>query len=80
MAQDPFPPFSLTRAQEEEIEPLQKALGRYVDESIARFVLGELEVSDEQFSAFEEGLNALGLEKFLSIWQDVLDNTAEDIQ
>lgn len=80
VAQDPFPPFSLTRAQEEEIEPLQKALGRYVDESIARFVLGELEVSDEQFSAFEEGLNALGLEKFLSIWQDVLDNTAEDIQ
>ncbi len=80
LALDPFPPFSLTRAQEEEIAPLQASLGRYVDESIARFVLGEWETGDEQFSEFEAELKALGLDQFLSFWQDVLDQSAEEIR
>ena len=80
IARDPFPPFSLTRAQEEQIAPMQKALGRYVDESIARFVTGEWETSDERFALFETELQSLGLEPFLSFWQAVLDDIPEDVR
>lgn len=80
VARDPFPPFSLTKAQEETIAPLQAALGRYVDESIARFVLGEWEISDEQFSEFESEIETLGLDQFLLFWQDVLDSSMEEVR
>ncbi len=78
VAKDPFPPFSLTAEQESEIAPLQSAIGRYVDESIARFVLGEWELSDERFEAFESTLKELGLERFMAFWQDILSHTAEE--
>ena len=80
IARDPFPPFSLTREQEEQIAPLQQALGRYVDESIARFVIGEWEMSDERFALFETELQSLGLEQFLSFWQAVLNDIPEDVR
>ena len=40
---------------------------------LARWVLGEEEISDESFSQFEKHLNELGLDQFLSFWQDILD-------
>ena len=80
IARDPFPPFSLTRTQEEQIAPMQKAIGRYVDESIARFVTGEWETSDERFALFETELQNLGLEPFLSFWQAVLDGIPEEVR
>ena len=71
----PFPPFSLSATEEAAIRPLQEALGRYVDESIARFVLGEWEVSQAAFEAFQQELYALGLEEFLSFWQGIYERT-----
>lgn len=70
---DPFPPFSLTSAQEAEIAPLQRQIGRYVDESIARFVIGEWDTNDAQFEAFDKTLNQLGTQAFTAFWQDVLN-------
>ena len=69
----PFPYYTLTKEQSDAIAPLQKELGYYVDMQIARWVLGEEEISDESFAAFEEKLNELGLNEFLSFWQDVLN-------
>ncbi len=77
-AVSPFPPFSLSRAEEAEIAPLQKAIGRYVDESIARFVNGEWDASEEQFLIFAEELDQLGLEDFLAFWQRVYDRGLKD--
>ena len=74
---DPFPPYSLDRAQEQRIDPLQRQIGRYVDESLARFVLGEWETTDEQFQRFEAELEALGLKEFMAFWQNVLTGTKE---
>lgn len=74
-ARSPFPPFSLSAAEAEEIAPLQAALGRYVDESIARFVLGEWEIDDGRFAAFEEELTSLGLPEFMDFWQRIYDRT-----
>ena len=59
---------------------MQKALGRYVDESIARYVTGEWETSDERFALFETELQSLGLEPFLSFWQAVLNDIPEDVR
>lgn len=77
-AVSPYPPYPLSRAEEEEIAPLQKAIGRYVDESVARFVIGERETSDEQFLAFEEELNRLGLKEFIAFWQRIYDRGSNE--
>ena len=69
----PFPYYTLTKAQSETIAPLQKELGYYVDMQIARWVLGEEEISDESFTAFQEKLMELGLNDFLAFWQDILN-------
>lgn len=70
-AREPFPPFSLSNAQEQEVLPLQNALGRYVDESIGRWVLGEWETSQAQFDLFYQGLEERGLPGFLAFWQNI---------
>ncbi len=70
----PFPYCSLTRAQQTEILELHNPIAKYVDEQIARWVLGEIEISDATFSAFEEELNRLGLNDFMSFWQGIYDN------
>lgn len=73
IATRPFPHYSLNYEQEAYIAPLQSKLGRYVDEAIAFWVLGEKDISDESFAEFESTLNELGLEDFMTFWQDVLD-------
>lgn len=77
VAVTPFPPYMLTHEQEAYIVPLQNAIGRYVDESIARWVTGEWAVNEEQFILFEKGLNDRGLSEFMSFWQAVLDQRTE---
>ena len=70
----PFPSYSLTQEQKDFISPLQNRIGCYVDEQLARWVLGEEEISNESFAEFERQLNEMGLESFMTFWQDVLDN------
>ena len=74
----PFPPFSLSREEQAEVAPLQAALGRHVDETIARFVLGEREITDEAFDEFQRELEALGLSEFMAFWQKAYDR-GEDL-
>ncbi len=69
----PFPEIPLTDEEVEKIAPLQAKLGRYVDESIARFVLGEWESDEARFNDFRKELDELGLEEFLAIWQSIYD-------
>ena len=69
----PFPDLPLTQADINAIAPLQAQLGRYVDESIARFVMGEWQPTAEQFAAFRTQLEELGVQDFLALWQGILD-------
>ena len=73
VAADPFPPFSLTEAEEQRIAPLQAAIGRHVDEGIARFVLGERALTKEEITEFKVELEALGLPAFMAFWQEILE-------
>ena len=69
-----FPYVYLTKAQEEEIAPLQNKIGLLVDLQLARWVLGEEEITDASFEKFEQDLNDAGLSAFLSFWQGVLES------
>lgn len=73
IAKRPFPYYDLTIDQIDQITPLQNEIGCYVDMQIARWVLGEEEISDESFSTFEKTLKEKGLDAFLAFWQDVLN-------
>ena len=69
----PMPYLSLTAEQETYITALQNKIGPYVDVQLARWVLGEEEISDESFAQFEQTLYDLGLSDFLAFWQSALD-------
>ena len=62
----PFPYYYvLTKAQHETLDSLQFALGTYVDESIAKFVLGELDIdSTEGRSGFYIRISPAGAARF----------------
>lgn len=72
----PFPYFVLTEAEKAQIQPLQNALGLYVDEGLARFVLGQVELTDENIAAFRQGLRERGMEEMLLLWQPIADRAS----
>jgi hypothetical protein len=66
-----FLSFSLTADEEAFAAPMQAAIGRFADESLARFVTWEWELSDKQFSTFAKPLEQPGLQKFFDFWQKI---------
>lgn len=64
----PYPVYSLTQAQSEQVRAIQAELGRYVDESLARFVLGQVELTDENIEAFRQGLRDRGMDEMIRFW------------
>ena len=71
----PFPAYILTPEQEDKIAPLQGSLGRYVDESLARFVIGEWDIhSNEAVAAYKVGLAAHGRDALVAFWQEIADS------
>ena len=52
---------------------LQNELGRYVDEMIARFVIGETELNEETAAEFLDGLKQRGMDDMVAFWQQIAD-------
>lgn len=74
----PFPVCTLTPEQEDEIAPIQAELGRYVDESMARMILGEWDAHDPQtLSAYRQGLKDHGQDALVAFWQGIADNLSK---
>ncbi len=71
--ESPIPFLYLTRDGSARINALQKDLGYLVDMQIARWVLGEEEITDESTAAFRSALEEKGLNEFLSLWQGIYD-------
>lgn len=71
-AVNPYPTVYLTAEQLAEAEKLQSELGEYVDMSLARFVIGETELSDETWAEYENQLITLGKEQMVAFWQNAL--------
>lgn len=77
----PFPACVLTPAQQDAIAPVQQALGRYVDESLARFVLGEWDIhAQADVDAYLAGLAANGSETLTTFWQGIVDGLNDQAQ
>ena len=71
----PFPTYTLTPAQEDAIAPVQAALAKYVDESFARFVLGEWDIHNQDVvGMYLQGLQDNGKSTLIAFWQDVVDS------
>lgn len=67
----PFPAYTLTTEQTLYVMELQQGLGTYVDRTLARFVLGELDINDETKAEFLNTLQELGVDKMTAFWQEV---------
>lgn len=72
----PFPVYTLTLEESGTVAQWQNELGLYVDETLARFVLGELELNEENISAFREGLRERGMEEMITFWQTIAERAA----
>ena len=67
----PFPLFTLTKEQQDFIAPMQMEIGRFVDESLARFVLGETPLTEESWQDYLLTLEDMGLSSFTAFWQQL---------
>ena len=73
-AVEPFPTYyTLTDEESAEVVAIQKELGRYVDEMLARFVLGEIEITEETAAEFQQGLKERGMDDMVAFWQKIAD-------
>lgn len=70
---EPFPVYTLTTEENEYVGQLQLELGRYVDETLARMVMGELEITEETKAEFLAGLNERGVQDMVDFWQEIAD-------
>lgn len=73
VAKLPFPYYNLTKEDSDYIQPLQKELATYVDESLARFVTGEWVLTREQWKHYLDGLDQHRVEEFIGFWQKVFE-------
>jgi len=73
LAVEPFPSVVLTTEETQYVTGLQMQLGAYVDETLARLVLGEIENNEETRSAFREGLRERGMDDMVAFWQAIAD-------
>ena len=71
----PFPVYTLTEEESARALALQSQLGPYVDETLARVVLGEIDAGEAQ--AFVEGLKERGMQDMLDLWQSVANRLSE---
>ena len=75
---EPFPTtYTLTLEESAELRPLQSDLGRYVDESLARFVLGETDLNDDTIAEFRQTIREKGMQEMIDFWQRVALRTQE---
>lgn len=66
----PMPPLQLSMQDIDYLKPLQYKIGKYTDEMITRFVLGEIILDDVTWNDFKSTLIDLGLEEFIEFWQN----------
>ena len=71
---EPYPLVCLTEEQEARVAEIQLPLGRYVERTMAWFVVGDLELNDQNWETFCRTAEGLGLSEMVGIWQAALDH------
>ncbi len=72
-AVQPFLTYTLTNEEDAYVGQLQLELGRYVDEMLARMVLGETPINEETRAEFAAGLEERGVNEMIAFWQEIAD-------
>lgn len=71
-AVQPFPlSYTLTAEESRQVLQLQQELGPCVDIALARFVLGETDITDETVAAFRAQLQEQGAQQMTAFWQEI---------
>lgn len=71
---EPFPvTWPTNAARDQRIEAMQTELATYLDTAISYFAMGKTELTDDNWQAMLDELNALGAAEFVSLWQQVYD-------
>ncbi|MFF2090045.1 ABC transporter substrate-binding protein [Paenibacillus sp. NPDC058174] len=68
-----LPPMFFTNDQAIEIADFSKTINDYVNEMVARFVIGDADL-DKEWDSYLNNLKKMQLDKYLSIYQDVYDS------
>ena len=66
-----FPTYTLTTQETAYVTGLQMELGKYVDETLARWVLGEQEINEQTRADFLAGLEERGVQEMIAFWQEI---------
>ena len=69
----PFPAYTLTADQRQQVASMQLKLGACVDTAIANFVLGETPINGDTLAQFRTELEQLGAAEMTAFWQTVAD-------
>lgn len=71
---DILPPLYYSAADVSEIAVLMTNINTYVDESMAKFIVGDMNINTE-WNAFQTTLKNLGIDRYLQIVQTTYDNS-----
>ena len=68
----PYPPVTLSEADEARVAEIQDGLSRYAESAMAQFVTGDLELTDDNWEAFCRTAEEKGLQEMIGIWQKAI--------
>ena len=68
----PYPPVTLDAETEKRVAEIQDDLSRYAEKTMACFVAGDIELTDENWETFCKTLDEKGLQEMIGIWQNAL--------
>ena len=70
---EPYPLVYLTEEEQARVDEIQLQLSKYAEQTMAWFVTGDMELSDENWQAFCQRVEELGLSEMVGIWQQALE-------
>ena len=68
----PYPPVTLNAENEKRVAEIQNELSRYAEKTMACFVAGDIELTDENWDTFCRTVEGKGLTEMIEIWQNAL--------
>ncbi len=68
----PYPPVTLDAETEKRVAEIQNDLSRYVEKTMACFVAGDIELTDENWETFCRTVDEKGLQEMIDIWQKAI--------
>ena len=68
----PYPPVTLNAEDEQRVAEIQNGLSRYAETTMARFVTGDIELTDANWERFCRTLDEKGLQEMIAIWQKAI--------